>query len=72
MVLRPFDVFPYSIARLERLLSEESLADAHIIKDKLHRTYFEEYFANIGAKTIVVENNYVDGDYLDDYAAYLT
>ncbi len=40
------------------------------IKAKLHALYFREYFGRIGAKTIVVENEYVDRDYLEDYAEY--
>ncbi len=32
--------------------------------------YLQEYLATLGARTIVVEDGYVDGDYLDDFATY--
>ncbi|MCC6489641.1 MAG: hypothetical protein IT364_19260 [Candidatus Hydrogenedentes bacterium] len=32
--------------------------------------YLEKYLTKIGAKTIVVEREYVDGDYVDDFASY--
>src|SRR5690348_17141782 len=66
----PYEVHPYSIGELERLLSEKSRADAFAVSRKAHRTYFEGYFASIGAQTIVAENRYVDGDFLDDFAEY--
>ncbi len=67
---QPFEVYPYSIGQLARLLSEKSLADAFVVSGKAHQTYFDGYFASIGAKTIISENTYVDRDYLDDFAEY--
>jgi len=32
--------------------------------------YLERYLGEIGAKTIVIENDYTDADYLDDFANY--
>ena len=32
--------------------------------------YLDRYLANIGAQTIVVEHDYTDADYLDDFANY--
>lgn len=66
----PFEVHSYTIAALERLLAEKSRADAFIVSAKSHRAYFENYFARIGAKTIVFENHYVDRDFLNDFAEY--
>ncbi|NBQ68292.1 MAG: hypothetical protein EBU46_05445 [Nitrosomonadaceae bacterium] len=37
---------------------------------KLHLSYFSEYFVALNAKSIVIEKEYVDHDYLEDYAAY--
>lgn len=65
-----FEVYDYSIAILERLIAEKSENTTDIIGKKLHRFYFEGYFAYIKARTIVVENNYVDRDYLEDFAGY--
>lgn len=63
-------VVPYSIATLIRLLAEKSKNTVEVVKAKLHSTYFEEYFANIRAATIVIEDEYVDRDFLEDFAAY--
>lgn len=66
-----FEVYEYSITLLERLIAEKSRKNSPaVIAKKLHRFYFEGYFKEIKARTIVVENNYVDHDYLEDFAAY--
>lgn len=41
-----------------------------IIQRKSHVLYFEQYFKKLAAKTIVIENNYIDQDYLKDFAGY--
>jgi hypothetical protein len=66
----PFEVHPYSIAQLRGLLATIAKADADLIAKKTHLVYFQSYFGKIGAKTIVAENEYVDRDFLEDYAAY--
>lgn len=66
----PVEVQPYSIDSLKTLLQECSKAKPKTINDKLHRLYFEEYLGNIGVKTIITEQEYVDRDYLEDFAAY--
>jgi len=65
-----YKVVRYDIATLRGLLSQYSLADESTVAEKIHSTYFEEYFPHIGAETIVVENDYVDRDYLEDFSAY--
>jgi hypothetical protein len=65
-----FEVYPYSIEKLAELLSARSLAPPRVVADKLHRTYFEGYFGDLKALTILVENHYIDRDFLEDYAAY--
>jgi hypothetical protein len=65
-----YEVLPYSIDTLRRLLAEKAGTPEHVITLKRHLDYFAEYFADIGAKTIVVENGYIDRDYLEDFAAY--
>ncbi len=32
--------------------------------------YISDYLADLKAKTIVIENDYIDGDYLEDFASY--
>ncbi len=43
---------------------------SQVPEKKLHFEYLYGYLSEISCKTIVVENPYVDGDYLDDYSAY--
>jgi hypothetical protein len=66
-----FEVHPYSIDNLIHCFVEGSEgATPDQIRKKFHRIYFEEYFQELQAKTIVVETDYIDKDYLEDYAAY--
>jgi hypothetical protein len=66
----PCEIYDYSFALLLDLFSRSSEMSRQEIEAKLHAVYFREYFSCIGAKTIVVENQYVDHDYLEDYAEY--
>jgi len=65
-----FEVCGYSIGRLRDLIVEKSRSTPEVVARKLHSVYFDEYFSALGAKTIVVENDYIDRDYLEDYAGY--
>lgn len=65
-----FGVHPYSIDKLISILAEVSRSQSSTIKSKPHVNYFQEYFEHLDAQTIVVENDYTDRDFLDDYAAY--
>jgi hypothetical protein len=65
-----YKVIPYSIQNLAECLSESSLASVEQVKQKLHFTYFSDYFLALDAKSVVVEPGYVDHDYLEDYTAY--
>ncbi len=66
----PYRVIPYSIDGLKRLLATESGARQELVDSKLHLRYFESYFDALGAQTIVVEREYVDRDFLEDFSAY--
>ncbi len=65
-----FEVAPYSIDTLKRLLSRCTRASRLVVNRKQHSEYFRNYFENLGAKTIVSEANYIDRDYLEDFAGY--
>ncbi|MBR7522023.1 MULTISPECIES: hypothetical protein [Pseudomonas] len=66
-----FRVLPYSIDNLIGCFVDGSpFTTRDRVAAKLHRVYFEEYFAALGARSIVVEEDYIDKDYLEDYAAY--
>lgn len=65
----PFEVVPYSKAKLEQLLVT-SVTRRRVSLRKLHLDYFEGYFGQIGAQAIIIEHDYVDRDFLEDHAAY--
>lgn len=66
------EVLTYSIEILKALLVGKSEASAASIESRFHWRYFNEYFAHqdIDAKSIVVQDDYIDRDYLEDYASY--
>jgi len=64
------EVHKYSIGRLLEIFEEKSKSPLREVKEKLHAVYFRDYFDCIHAKTVVVENAYVDRDYLEDYSEY--
>lgn len=65
-----FGVVPYSVDTLVALLAQSSDTAPNVVRGKMHRVYFEEYFRALDTRTIVIECDYVDHDYLEDYAAY--
>jgi hypothetical protein len=65
-----FWVIPYNIDNLKGLFAKESGASLSIVDTKLHSVYFKEYFDELGAKTIAVENDYIDRDFLEDFSGY--
>lgn len=65
-----YRVLPYSIATLVQLFSEKSTASPEVISLKAHKQYFDGYFSHLNATTIVVEEEYIDHDYLEDFSAY--
>lgn len=67
---KPYAVRAYAIDELLKAIEETAGADGDVVRAKLHAVYFEEYFRALGAATMVVEWNYVDRDYLEDYSAY--
>lgn len=65
-----FEVHPYSIDTLRRVLAERASTGQHVVDAKTHSVYFECYFKTLKAATILIENEYVDHDFLEDFAAY--
>jgi hypothetical protein len=63
-------VVPYSAAELVRLLVDSSEADSVFLANKQHKRFLEGYLATLGARTIVLEPEYIDRDYLRDYTGY--
>ena len=65
-----YEVQPYRLDLFRALLVEHTEAGLAVVNAKLQSRYYEHYFANLNAQTIVVEAPYIDHDYLDDFAAY--
>jgi hypothetical protein len=65
-----FDILPYSRETLLACFLDESLSTAANISGSRRTRYFQQYFEELKAATILVEKDYVDRDYLHDYAEY--
>jgi hypothetical protein len=65
-----YEVEAYSPDRLIQILVSKSDASKARVKNKTHLSYLDGYFQKLDAKTILIENDYFDRDYLEDYAAY--
>jgi len=65
-----FEVLPCSSDSLKSVLTEKTKIPAGELDTKAHINYFTDYFQAVKAKTFVVENDYVDHDYLEDHAEY--
>ncbi len=62
--VHPFSVEALSIASASAGRTPEACAE------RPHTKYLDRYLSALGCKTIVVEEPYVDRDFLDDFAAY--
>jgi hypothetical protein len=65
-----YKVEPYSIERLQRILTSHNGADIRKILSKPHIAYFKTYFSELKAQTLMVEEQYIDRDFLDDFSGY--
>lgn len=68
-ISRSFELHEFTADRLYESLSNELCPTSEVAHQK-RAVYLLGYLRDIGAQTIVVERNYTDRDYLDDYAAY--
>ena len=67
----PFDVRGYSLDALRRMIQDLSpINSAAIIGSRSHPAYLDSYLRPLGVKTVVVEGEYIDRDYLEDFADY--
>ena len=67
-----YSVRDYSNDQLIDLLSQHPGTSREIVCNRSHAGYLAEYFGPSGtnAKTILVENEYIDRDFLEDYSSY--
>lgn len=61
---------PFSPAALSEIVTAKSHDPSSSAGKKRNVQYLGSYLREIGAKTIVVENSYIDKDFLEDFAAY--
>src|SRR4051812_5236308 len=66
----PYKVLPYDRAQLGRIISEAAGANEASIADKLQTDYLVGYLDHLGARTLIIEGDYVDLDFLEDFADY--
>jgi hypothetical protein len=66
------EVCEYSKENLLKLFEGDRTTSKKMITKKKHVEYFNLYLMSkdMGAKTIVVENDYIDRDFLEDFSAY--
>lgn len=65
-----FSAFEYSNENLIECFSKETNNPKGVVGQKLHVIFFQNYFYELSAQTFVIENEYVDHDYLEDYTYY--
>jgi hypothetical protein len=65
----PFLVLPFTPDNLFASLGNHLVSPAEIAAHS-RAQYLSRYLDFLKARTIVVENDYTDGDYLDDFASY--
>lgn len=66
-----YRVLDYSVDNLRICFTEQ--AEGHhdnLILSKQHLLCLEDYFTHIDTKTIIVEEDYVNRDFLEDYSSY--
>lgn len=66
------EVFKYTKKKLLGLRVTKSEASMDQVKSKSHTDYFDRYLNSetLGVKTIIVENDDIDKDFLEDFSAY--
>jgi len=64
-----YSVLPFTDANLHASISNPHCSAAEF-QEKAKAKYLADYLAAVGARTIIIENEYVDADYLDDYSSF--
>jgi hypothetical protein len=64
----PWQVAPYDIQELRSLFKEAS--GTPWPESCVHDEYFNSYFTALAAGSVLVEREYIDHDFLEDFAAY--
>jgi len=65
----PYEVMPFNQDKFLDAVRSSFMTRAQVESHE-GADYLQRYLSEIGAKTMVVENDYTDADYLDDFANY--
>ena len=68
--MESYSVLPYSEQSLKDTLVEASHNKSETLRLKTHAEYINAYLKQLGACTMIIEREYVDRDFLEDFAAY--
>lgn len=66
---KPYEVLPFNDENFVTAVGSKAVAEA-AVRDNSHTEYFVGYLEKLDCSTILVEPQYVDRDYLLDFAAY--
>ena len=69
IILVSFDVHPYSLDILRKLLVASS-TNAKLEVPKIQIDYLDRYLLELKVKTVIIEDSYIDRDYLEDYVGF--
>jgi len=64
------DVASYTREQFVHLLATSSGADSEFVSRKSHVDFFNQYLQTLGVRTILIEERYIDKDYLQDFTGY--
>jgi hypothetical protein len=65
----PYEVLAFSHDNLCAAVSNPHISSA-ILSNEDKIRYLSDYLSAIAAKSVIIENHYIDGDYLDDFSNY--
>ncbi|MBL1179256.1 hypothetical protein [Pantanalinema sp. GBBB05] len=65
-----FRIYPYTVDEFKNILVGNSGASLDLVEEKSHIAYLDKYFQDVGTKIILVEYDYVDRDFLEDFAGF--
>jgi hypothetical protein len=65
-----YKILKYSPSILKQVFADAASASEDFIHSKSHTLYFQEYFKELKASTIVFEFDYIDHDFLEDFSFY--
>ncbi len=65
-----FIILPYDFETLKSVFLTFSQINTNYLEQKLDNNFYKDYLQTLNVKTFVVEKQYIDKDFLNDYASY--